>query len=272
MELPNIGLGTYQLKPKPAYRSVRWALEIGYRHIDTAALYKNEKSVGQAIRDSGISRQEIFVTTKIPLKAMRQLKLAIENSLQQLDLDYIDLMLLHCPDAEVSQTWETLSRLYCESYRNKLIRYIGVSNYQEGHLKQLVNAPIQPYANQIEVSPFLPRTKLREYCQKNGIYVVAHSSLTKGIQLNNQQLLEIVTYYNDKFTNIGLLLKWALQNNLKIIPRSTNREHIIANFNLLSELLSKQMMQRLDKLDCGFATHPQHIGKHGVQSFSFVNI
>jgi diketogulonate reductase-like aldo/keto reductase len=262
MEWPDIGLGTYQLAPEQTYRSVRWALSIGYRHIDTAALYGNEKQVGQAIRDSGISRQQIFVTTKIPPKAIRQhqLKQAIESSLHQLDLGYINLMLLHCPSAKLIQTWEELSRLYCELYGTTLIHYIGVSNYQEIHLKQLEGAHIKPYANQIEVTPFLPRKKLRAYCKKQGIYVVAHSSLTKGRQLNNQQLLEIMTENNEKLTSASLLLKWALQNKIKIIPRSASQKHIFANFNLPSELLSEQMMKCLDNLDCGFATHPQHIG------------
>jgi len=261
MELPNIGLGTYQLELEQTYRSVRWALEIGYRHIDTAALYRNEKQVGQAIRDSGISREEIFVTTKIPLKAIRQAQLlpAIESSLQKLDLGYIDLMLLHSPSSKqlVSQTWEEFTRLYSEIYRSTLIQHIGVSNYQEIHLKQLEG--IKPYANQIEVTPFLPRKKLREYCQNKGIDIIAHSSLTKGIQLNNQQLLEIMTENRLNGTSSSLLLKWALQNNLKIIPRSSNQKHILANFNLPSELLSEQIMKCLDNLDCGFATHPQHI-------------
>jgi diketogulonate reductase-like aldo/keto reductase len=243
MELPNIGLGTYQLDHEQTYRSVRWALEIGYRHI-TAALYRNEKQVGQAIRDSGICRQQIFVTTKISAKAIRQgeLQPAIESSLHQLDLDYIDLMLLHSPDARLNQTWNELSRLYC-LYDN--IRYIGVSNYQEIHLKQLEDAVIKPYANQIEVSPFLTRQKLRQYCHNQDIHVVAYSSLTKGRQLN--------------ITSATVLLKWALQKNLKIIPRSSNQQHIFDNFNLGSELLSEEIMRWLDGLDCGFATHPQHI-------------
>ncbi len=262
MELPYIGLGTYQLDFEQTYRSVRWALEIGYRHIDTASLYRNEKQVGQAIRDSGISREEIFVTTKIPLKAIRQFQLlpAIENSLQKLDVGYIDLMLLHSPSFNplVSQTWEKLTKLYCEIYKkSELIQHIGVSNYQEKHLKQLEG--IKPYANQIELTPFLPQKKLREYCQNQGISIIAHSSLTKGIQLNNQQLLEMLNENSDKLTSSALLLKWALQNNLKIIPRSSNHKHILANFNLPSELLSEQIMKYLDNLDCGFATHPQHV-------------
>ena len=244
MELPDIGLGTYQLDHEQTYRSVRWALEIGYRHIDTAALYRNEKQVGQAIRDSGISRQRIFVTTKISAKAIRQHQLqpAIESSLHQLDLDYIDLMLLHSPDAKLNQTWNELSQLY-DLYGN--IRHIGVSNYQQIHLKQLEDAVIKPYANQIEITPFLTRQKLRQYCKNQNIQIIAHSSLTKGKQLN--------------ITSATVLLKWALQNNLKIIPRSANQKHIFDNFNLGSELLSEQMMRGLDELDCGFATHPQHI-------------
>ena len=259
MELPDIGFGTYQLEQ--TYRCVRWALEIGYRHIDTAALYRNEEQVGQAIRDSGISREEIFVTTKIPLKAIRQAQLlpAIENSLQKLDLGYIDLMLLHSPSSKqpISEIWREFTRLYSEIYRSGLIQHIGVSNYQEKHLKQLDG--IKPYANQIEVTPFLPQKKLREYCQNQGIHVVAHSSLTKGIQLHNQQLLKIMTKNTERLTSSGLLLKWALQNKIKIIPRSSNHKHILANFNLSSELLSEQMMKCLDNLDCGFATHPQHV-------------
>ena len=260
MKLPDIGFGTYQLDFEQSYRSVRWALEIGYRHIDTATLYRNEKQVGQAIRDSGISREEIFVTTKIPLKAIRQSQLlpAIENSLQKLDVGYIDLMLLHSPSfkPQVSQTWEEFTKLYCEIYkRSGLIQHIGVSNYQEKHLKQLEG--IKPYANQIEVTPFLPQKKLREYCQNQGISIIAHSSLTKGIQLNNQQLLTIRN--SEKLTSSALLLKWALQNNLKILPRSSNKKHILANFNLPSKLLSEQIMKYLDNLDCGFATHPQHL-------------
>jgi diketogulonate reductase-like aldo/keto reductase len=259
MELPNIGFGTYQLKQ--TYQCVRWALEIGYRHIDTATLYKNEKQVGQAIRDSGISREEIFITTKIPLKAIRKSQLlpAIESSLQKLDVGYIDLMLLHSPESIqlVNQTWEKFSKLYSQIYKNKLIRQIGVSNYRLIHLTQLKG--IKPYANQIEVTPFIPRKTLREYCQNQGISIIAHSSLTKGIQLNNQQLLEIITKNDEILTSSSLLLKWALQNNIKILPRSSNQKHILANFKLSSKLLSEQIMKSLDNLDCGFATHPQHI-------------
>ena len=256
MDLPSIGLGTYQLTPEQTYCSVRWALQIGYRHIDTAALYRNEKQVGQAIRDSGISRQQIFVTTKIPLKAIRQnqLKPAIENSLHQLDLAYIDLILLHSPTDKVRQTWEELSQFYCDSYQ---IHKIGVSNYQEIHLKQLENATIKPYANQIEVSPFLSRQKLIKYCQTQNIQLIAHSSLTKGKQLNNPRLLKIMNEHKGQQTNAAVLLTWALQNNLKIIPRSANKQHILANFNLSS--LSEKILKKLDNLDCGFATHPQHL-------------
>ena len=264
MELPNIGLGTYQLDSEQTYRSVRWALSIGYRHIDTAALYRNEKQVGQAIRDSGISRQQIFVTTKISPKAIRQhqLKYAIESSLHQLELDYIDLMLLHCPSTQVSETWKELSRLYCELYQNTSIRYIGVSNYQEIDLKQLEDAQIKPYANQIEVTPFLPRKKLRAYCQNQGIHVVAHSSLTKGIQFNNPQLLKIMAEHNERLTSASLLLKWALQNKLKIIPRSVNQQHLFANFNLPAELLwicnASSTCQIIRKFACSLQPTPAY--------------
>jgi diketogulonate reductase-like aldo/keto reductase len=151
-------------------------------------------------------------------------------------------MLLHSPDAKLNQTWNQLSQLY-DLYGN--IRHIGVSNYQQIHLKQLEDAPIKPYANQIEITPFLTRQKLRQYCKNQDIQIIAHSSLTKGRQLN--------------ITSATILLKWALQKNLKIIPRSANQKHIFDNFNLGSELLSEQIMKHLDELDCGFATHPQHI-------------
>lgn len=269
--IPKIGLGTYKLQPEQTYKSVRWALDIGYRHFDTAALYRNESSVGKAIRDSGCDfalqvsfrdRNSVFVTSKISFKDICRgnLKSAIENTLKNLDLDYVNLLLLHAPDQNVKSTWNSFCQLYQNEYKD-YIQYIGVSNYRLEHLQMIETAAIQPKVNQIEVSPFLPRYQLRKYCTSRGIEIVAHSSLTKGRQLENSDLQKILDEYFPKteITPAALLLKWALQQDIKIIPRSSQKDHLIANFNLPNITLSSELLKQMDKLNCGFATHKQHL-------------
>ena len=193
----NIGLGTYKLKPQQTYDLVRMALDIGFRHIDTGSLYRNEKAVGQAIRECGIDRNQIIVTTKISKKDIVRgnLKAGIEKNLQKLDLEYIDRLLLHTPDDDVKATWLNFSSLYQKEYKH-LIKNIGVSNYQQKHLEIILGTDTpKPIENQIEMSPFLPRHHLREYCFSQGIEVVAHSCLTKAQQFNHPLLSEIIDRY-----------------------------------------------------------------------------
>ena len=259
----NIGLGTYKLKPEQAYTIVRMALDIGYRHIDTASLYRNEKAVGDAIKDSPIDRHLITVTTKISKKDILKgnLQNAIEKSLKKLNLGYIDRLLLHTPDGDIKSTWSRFSSLHQNQYRS-LVKEIGVSNYQQCHLESILQLDLpRPIVNQIEMSPFLPRHKLRKYCLEQNIGVEAHSCLTKGQLLSDPLLLEIIDRFfpQGDITPANLLLQWALHHQVKVIPRSSQFSHLQANFNLPPLTFSSDLLKAMSKLDRGFSTHPQHL-------------
>lgn len=265
MDIPSIGLGTYRLNGD-TYNSVCHALKIGYTHIDTAPLYKNELIVGKAIKESGVDRRKIFVTTKISRKELKSndIKKSIENSLKVLQLDYIDLLLLHEP-IDFINNWQLLSDYYNTNGRG-IIKNIGVSNFNTDHLNILFNTPNTsntpntiPYCNQIEINPFLHRTPILELCNKNNIKIVAHSPLAKGEKLNNKTLTTIAQQYN--CTPAQLMLMWnQLQNNI-VIPRSKNIEHISQNMNqsLSNIFLEQDDYHRLNSLDCQYSTHPKYL-------------
>ena len=259
MDIPSIGLGTYRLNGD-TYNSVCYALKIGYTHIDTAPLYKNEFIIGKAIKESGVDRRKIFVTTKISRKELKSndIKKSIENSLKVLQLDYIDLLLLHEP-IDFINNWKLLSDYYNTNGRG-IIKNIGVSNFNTDHLNILLNIPNTiPYCNQIEINPFLHRTPILELCNKNNIKIVAHSPLAKGEKLNNKTLTTIAQQYN--CTPAQLMLMWnQLQNNI-VIPRSKNIEHISQNMNqtLSNIYLEQDDYHRLNSLDCQYSTHPKYL-------------
>ena len=252
MEIPKIGLGTYRLKGKTVYESVLTALRVGYRHIDTASLYGNEKEIGEAIVNSGIKREDIWITTKIKVKDIEngkeKMKDSVLNSLKNLQTEYIDLVLLHGP-TDTLKDWQYLEEIYFETGK---IKNIGVSNYDVRHLENLLgNCEIRPYVNQFEVNPYLERNYLIDYCQKERILVVAHSSLVKGEKFSDEKLKQTAEKFN--ISCAQLLLSWALSKNLIIIPRSSNSSHIQENF--FSESLSVD----LDDFNESYTTHPQYI-------------
>lgn len=264
MNIPSFGLGTYKLKKvnDEAYMSVKTALKLGYRHIDTAALYNNEENVGRAIKDSGIPREEIFITTKIQRadiwKGENKMIRSVNRSLKKLGVDYIDQVLLHAPiEEKLLESWQILEKIY----EDGKIRYIGVSNYKIEHLEIILKScKIKPYTNQIECSPFLTRQKLVKYCADNDIIVVAHSSLTKGEKFDDPCINEIATKYN--VTPACILIMWGLFKGFTIIPRTGNIDHLIENYgcSISSNFLVEQDIEKLDKLDeHQFATHPQYI-------------
>ena len=196
------------------------ALDIGYRHIDTASLYRNEKAVGNAIKDSPIDRHLITVTTKISKKDILKgnLQNAIEKSLKKLDLGYIDRLLLHTPDGDIKSTWSRFSSLHQNQYRS-LVKEIGVSNYQQCHLESILQLDLpRPIVNQIEMSPFFTSSSIKKilFWSKN-IGVEAHSCLTKGKLLSDPLLLEIIDRFfpQGDITPAILLLKWALHHQVK---------------------------------------------------------
>ena len=253
MSIPKIGFGTYQLLDRVAYESVACALKEGYRHIDTAKLYKNEAYVGQAIADSGISRDSLFITTKVlnkdQIKGKKRILDAFEKSLSDLKTDYVDLLLLHAPIMDkLANSWEQLEYLY----NHKKCKMIGVSNFEISDLKFFEESNvIKPMVNQIELSPFYTRNELVSYCRKNNIIVEAHTSLTRGEKFNNDVLCEIAK--NNKMSVPSVMLRWGLQNDYIILPRSDKPEEIRENIRVVDKVIGKEDMERLNGLNENFA-------------------
>ena len=260
MDIPSTGFGTYRLG-KSTYDSVRCAINMGYRHIDTAPLYKNEAIVGNAINKSGINRKNLFITTKISRKELDTNSIAesIENSLKIMGLDYIDLVLLHEP-IDYIKNWELLTEYYNTIGKNK-VRFIGVSNFNETHLNDVYYINTKPYCNQIELNPFLLRNPIVEYCNNNNIKIVAHTPLTKGEKLGDIRLNTLANEYN--ITPAQLMLKWNLQQNNIVIPRSKNNSHIEENLKILDKIIDARItdedMQFMELFDCRYTTHPKYL-------------
>jgi diketogulonate reductase-like aldo/keto reductase len=245
VEMPIFGLGTYQSRSgKETREAVGYALEAGYRHIDTAAMYGNEEDVGEAVRKSGIPREEIFVTTKLwnTDHGYQKALAAFEESLNKLGLAYIDLYLIHWPvEDSRKDSWRALEKLLEQGE----CRAIGVSNYMIHHLEELLdNSSTVPAVNQVEFSPYLYQKELVEFCRKHGIQFEAYSPLTKGHKLNDPQLAEIASKYSR--TPAQILIRWALQKDAVVIPKSTHRERIVENADVFDFTISEEDMNLLD--------------------------
>jgi diketogulonate reductase-like aldo/keto reductase len=258
MDIPNIGFGTYKLNGSTE-KSVSKALKNGYRHIDTATAYRHEIKVGSAIRKSGIDRKEIFVTTKIPWWHIEKLQIeeAANHSLKELDIQYIDLILLHMPfEGLITKSWQKMEDMYRKLNKNSVkVRYIGVCNYNVIQLKELLNGcKIKPYCNQFEISPFLTRPELTQFCKDNDIIITAHSSVTKGLRLDNKTLCEIAEKHNK--TSAQILLKWGLTKGYNVIPMAKREDFMIENLDM-DFMINDQYINKLDELNDGFATHPK---------------
>lgn len=248
INIPMFGLGTYlNDNGRQAIDSILYALEIGYRHIDTAAMYENEKEVGKAVRESGIPREEIFVTTKLwnSDHGYDNTIKAFQRSLERLGLDYVDLYLIHWPVENLRlESWRALERLYSDG----LCKAIGVSNYMERHVDEILNNfSIVPAVNQVEFSPFLYLKELQNYCESKGIALESYSPLTKGYRLNEPRLIEIARRY-DKSTS-QILIRWCLQKGMIVIPKSSRNEHIKENADIFDFEISEADMLALDNLN-----------------------
>lgn len=244
-EIPLLGLGVWQMaKGQETEQAVDWALKSGYRHIDTAKLYRNEESVGKAVKDSAIPREEIFITTKLWPTDAFDVDSAFETSLQKLGLEYIDLYLVHWPVPLLgSRTWKRLEALYDQ----KLARAIGVSNYSQSQLQELLrDANVPPVVNQIEFNPFAYEKDLLVYCQSNDIAVEAYSPLTRGVRLDDDTMGKIAMQHTK--TPAQVMLRWALQKNVIIIPKSSNKDRIQENADVFDFELSEEEIRRIDSL------------------------
>jgi len=251
VEIPRIGLGTWQITGKYAYKAVKWALEAGYRHIDTALFYKNEAEVGRAIRESEIDREDIFVTSKLwnADQGYESALQAIDKTLDNLGFDYVDLYLIHwpVPDKRV-ESWKALEHIYEEQEK---VRAIGVSNFMILHLEELLpEAAIVPMVNQVEFTPFLYLEELKQLCEDYDIQVEAYSPLTHGKKLDNPTLVELGKKYDKQPAQI--LIRWGLQQDVVEIPKSSTKAHIQANIDVFDFELSSDDMKQLNSLHANY--------------------
>lgn len=248
VEIPRLGLGVYQAPPgESTFRAVKYALDVGYRHFDTAWLYGNEGDVGKAILESSIEREEIFITTKVwnSDQGYRSTIAACERSLKRLGLDYVDLYLIHWPvEGQNNNTWKAMIQLL----REGMTRAIGVSNYEIFHLQEIFqNFDVIPSVNQVEFHPFLYQEKLLEFCKNNNIQLEAYSPLTRGQRLNHPTLVDLAKRYDKSPAQI--LIRWSLQHGLVVIPKSIRKNRIRENFQVFDFQLEETDMKLLNSLN-----------------------
>ena len=255
VKIPKVGFGTWQSKSgEEAYNAVLWALEAGYRHIDTAYAYENEESVANAIIDSKIKREDLFITTKLPshIKTYEGCIQYFNESMNNLKLDYIDLYLIHapwpwsnigqdCTEGNI-EVWKAMIDLY----NQKKIRAIGVSNFHVQDIKALVEATgVWPMVNQIRYFIGNRQDEITDFCQANNILVQAYSPMATSELLNNPKIIEIAEKYNKSVAKI--CIRYCLQKNTNPLPKSVHKERIIDNIDLDFEI-SKEDMDYLDSL------------------------
>jgi diketogulonate reductase-like aldo/keto reductase len=257
--IPRVGFGVYQVaRGKETRDAVREALRCGYRHIDTARAYGNERDVGAAVRESGIPRAEVFVTTKLwnDDQGYDAALRAFDASFDRLGLEYVDLYLLHWPvPRKRLESWRALEQIHAQGRA----RAIGVSNFMVHHLEELLSdAKVVPAVNQIEVSPFLQHREVRALCDEHGIVVEAYSPLTRGTRLRHPVVAAVAGRARRSAAQV--LLRWGLQHGLVVLPKSTRAARIAENAALFDFELSARDMSELDELEEGLATgwDPRH--------------
>jgi diketogulonate reductase-like aldo/keto reductase len=250
VKIPILGLGTYLATSAGIVDIVAGSLELGYRHIDTAAFYRNEREIGEAVRKSGIDREEIFITTKLwnDDHGYDDALVAFDASLTKLGMDYVDLYLIHFPVYGRRQdSWRALEQIL----EDGRARAIGVSNYMDWHLKELLgNSESVPSVNQVEFHPFLYQKQLLDFCHSRDIRLEAYSPLTKGRRLGDSTLVEVAREYDR--TPAQILIRWSLQHDLIVIPKSSNPDRIGENADVFDFSISREDMERLNALDEGF--------------------
>ena len=269
VEIPVIGLGVYKAQEGgEVENAVKWAIEAGYRLIDTASVYGNEVGVGKAIKNSGVLREEIFVTTKLanPDQGHKNTLKAIDVSLSKLGMSYVDLYLIHWPSASEDrpetinkreETWRAME----EILQSGKAKAIGVSNFTVKHLEEMKKyAKVLPAVNQVEFHPFLFQKELLAYCKQNNIVVEAYSPLVKARKMDNPILNALAQKY--KKTNAQILVRWSLQMGCVPIPKSVHRERIRENASIFDFKISEEDMKAINSLNENIhqAWNPEKIG------------
>jgi diketogulonate reductase-like aldo/keto reductase len=244
-EIPLLGLGVWQVPDGPqCENAVRWALELGYRHIDTAQAYGNEESVGRALRDSGVPREDVFITTKFYPRRRGDPAAEAERSLRRLGVDQVDLYIVHWPEGGPTWAWPGMEKARELGYT----RSIGVSNFSAEQLDAVIgegNTP--PVANQVQFSPFDYRRALLERCEQSDIVLEAYSPLGTGRHLGDATVTQIADRLER--TPAQVLLRWCVQRDIPVIPKSTHRERIEENAQIFDFTLTDEDMAALDGLD-----------------------
>lgn len=248
MDIPLLGLGTYDLRNKECTKIVQEALKVGYRHIDTADVYDNHKAVGKGLKE--FERSELFITTKFlldqinPKKVEASVVKACNKALKELGLDYLDLYLIHWPDrsypmSEVFQAMETLVAA-------GKVRSCGVSNFTLHHLEDLERDGCHPQANQVEFHPYLYQKSLLDHCRKKKIELIAYRPFGKGKLIDDQLLKELGTKHQK--TAAQVILRWLIQHQIPTIPKASSLEHLKENFNVFDFSLSLEELKKVDSL------------------------
>ncbi|HZH18601.1 MAG TPA: aldo/keto reductase [Geodermatophilus sp.] len=257
VEIPQLGFGVYQVPPEDTAEAVSTALEIGYRHIDTAEMYGNEKGVGEAVARSGIDRGEVFVTSKLNNGYHRRddALRAFDQSLADLGFEYLDLFLVHWPlpgiDVDYVETWKAMEEIYASGRA----RSIGVSNFQAHHLRRLFGeTEVRPAVNQIEVHPYLAQEELRAFDADHEIVTEAWSPIAQGKVLDDPVVLRVAERCSR--TPAQVVLRWHVQRGDVVFPKSVNRERMQQNFELFDFDLDGDAMGDLSALDRGERTGP----------------
>lgn len=256
VDVPQLGFGTYKIPSADTREATLTALEIGYRHIDTAQMYGNEKEVGQAIRDSGLDRDDVFVTSKLnnPFHEPDAAHAAFDRSLEDLGLERLDLFLIHWPLPAVGdfvETWRALE----EMYRSGRVRAVGVSNFQPHHLRRLLaGSVVVPAVNQVEVHPYLTQDEVRAFNAERGIATEAWSPLAKGRVLNDPVLIRIADAAGR--TPAQVALRWHIQRGEIVFPKSVTRARVEENFALFDFELGEADMAEISALNRDERTGP----------------
>ena len=256
VQIPQLGFGTFQIKPAETREATLGALRVGYRHIDTAEMYGNEKEVGEAVRESGLAREDVFVTSKLNngFHAYDDALKAFDQSLSDLGFDYLDLFLIHWPLPNVGdyvETWKAME----EMYRSGRVKAVGVSNFQPHHLRRLLDeTDTVPAVNQIEVHPYLTQDGVRAFNTEHGIATEAWSPIAQGKVLDDQTITRIAQRLGR--TPAQVALRWHVQRGDIVFPKSVTRSRVEENFDVFGFELSAAEMQAIDELDAGERTGP----------------
>lgn len=272
VEMPILGFGVFQVTDaEVCERSVHEALRTGYRLIDTAAAYLNEDAVGKAIKRSGVAREELFVTTKLWIQdaGYESTKAAFEKSLRRLQLDYLDLYLIHQPFGDVYGSWRGMEELY----REGRIRAIGVANFQPDRIMDLImHHKVIPAVDQIETHPFCQQIETQKFLKANNVQIQAWAQFAEGKNniFKNELLLSLAEKHGKSVAQV--ILRWLIQRGVVVIPKSVHKERIIENFNISDFELSREDMDEIATLDRKVSSFFDHRDPEIVKSLSTVKI